>query len=129
MAGRKRRKKSKNLDLEFVPYETLQKMSLNKQVKFIIKKAKENKILIFDSRLKAEEEAKLISETMKHINKKFSGVEICSLKTESNDVLGKAKNAIFKVLTGKERGTSIIGPAKLIKKIKRNPQSISMLMK
>jgi hypothetical protein len=119
----------KKIDLEFVPFETLNRMSLEKQVKFIIKKAKQNKILIFDSKLSPEQEAKLITETMKHVSKRFSGVEICTLKTNPEDFLGKARNAIFKVLTGKERGTSIIGPAKIIKKIKRNPKSISMLMK
>lgn len=122
-------KKKKNIDLEFIPYETLRNMSLEKQVSFIIKKAKEDKILVFDSRLTPEEEAKLISETMKHISRSFSGIEICSLTSDAEDLIGKAKNAIFRVLTGKDRGTSIIGPAKIIKQIKRNPKSISMLMK
>jgi hypothetical protein len=118
------------IDLEFIPFEILKKMNLEEQAKFIIKKNKENKILIFDSQLTPQEEAKLISETMKHINKKFSGVEICSLHMDKSETwLDKAKSFVFKSLTGKMRGTSIIGPAKIIKQIKRDPESISILMK
>jgi hypothetical protein len=121
---------SSKVDLEFIPFEALKKMDLEQQVKFIIKKTKDNKILIFDSQLTAQEEAKLISETMKHIDKKFSGIEICSLHKDSTESLvDKAKSFIFKTLTGKMRGTSIVGPAKIIKQIKRDPESISILMK
>lgn len=129
-ARKKKSKKGKELSLEFVPFEKLRKMDKDEQVNFIIKKIKDDKILIFDSKLTPEEEAKLISETMKHINKKFSGIEICSLYSETNqNWFDKTKNTIFKVLTGKSRGASIIGPAKIIKEIKRDPESISMLMK
>ncbi|MDD2678300.1 MAG: DUF2073 domain-containing protein [Candidatus Nanoarchaeia archaeon] len=118
------------VDLEFIPFEILKNMDLSQQVKFIIKKTKEGKILIFDSQLNPKEEAKLISETMKHIDKKFSGIEICSLHSEKTGTLiEKAKSFIFKGLTGKMRGTSIVGPAKIIKQIKRDPESISISMK
>ncbi|MDD4353695.1 MAG: DUF2073 domain-containing protein [Candidatus Nanoarchaeia archaeon] len=118
------------VDLEFIPFEILRKMSLEEQVSFIIKKNKDNKILIFDSQLTPQEEAKLISETMKHIDKKFSGIEICSLYMDkTQNWVDKTKNFIFRTLTGKMRGTSIIGPAKIIKQIKRDPESISILMK
>ena len=124
------KKEKINIDLEFVPFETLRSMDIRKQVNYIIKKAKENKILIFDSKLTPEEEAKLISETMKHINRSFSGIEICSLYTETEKgIIDKVKDSFFKLMTGKSRGTSIIGPAKLIKEIKRDPESISILMK
>jgi hypothetical protein len=121
---------SSKVDLEFIPFEALKSMELEEQVKYIIKKAKDNKILIFDSQLTPTEEAKLISETMKHIDKKFSGIEICSLHMDLNNTwIDKFKSFVFKTLTGKMRGTSIIGPAKLIKQIKRDPESISILMK
>jgi len=124
------KKAKKKVDLEFIPFESLKNMTLQKQVKFIIEKTKDDKILIFDSKLTPEDEAKLISETMKHINKNFSGIEICSLYSEKDkDWIDKSKDVIFKLLTGKSRGTSIIGPAKIIKEIKRNPNSISMQMK
>ncbi|MBN1923769.1 MAG: DUF2073 domain-containing protein [Nanoarchaeota archaeon] len=124
------KKTKKDINIEFIPFETLRSMSLEKQVKYIIKKAKENKILVFDSKLTPEEEAKLISETMKHISKSFSGIEICSLYAEhETGIVDKVKDVFFKALTGKSRGTSIIGPAKVIKEIKRDPESISILMK
>ena len=73
----------KKIDLEFIPFESLRKMNLREQAKYIIKKLKNNKILIFDSKLTPQEEAKLISETMKHINNKFRGIEICSLYSDN----------------------------------------------
>lgn len=120
----------KKINIEFIPYEALRSMSLRAQVKYIIKKTKENKILVFDSQLTPKEEAKLISETMKNISSKFSGIEICSLYNKTNGgFIELIKDWMFKGLTGKVRGTSIIGPAKIIKQIKRDPDSISMLMK
>ncbi|VVB75739.1 Uncharacterised protein [Candidatus Tiddalikarchaeum anstoanum] len=117
------------VSLEFIPYEALRGLPLREQVKYIIAKTKENKILVFDSKLTAEEEAKLISETMKNIGPKFSGIEISSLSKEDKRLGEAIKDWIFKILTGKNRGTSIIGPAKIIKQIKRNPESISIAMK
>jgi hypothetical protein len=117
------------VSLEFIPYETLKNMDIRDQVKYIIEKTKENKILVFDSKLTAEEEAKLISETMKNISPKFSGIEISSLSREDKGGFELIKDWVFRTLTGKNRGTSIIGPAKIIKQIKRNPESISIAMK
>ena len=126
----KKHDKNKKINLEFIPFEHLQKMNLKEKVKYIIKKTQENKILIFDSKLTPQEEVKLISETMKHINNKFKGVEISSLyQNNDNGIMSKVKDILFKYLTGKNRGTSIIGPAKLIKEIKRDPEKISILMK
>ncbi len=126
-----RKKKKKHINVEFVTFEKINNMTQKEQVKFIIEKIKNKKILIFDSRLNPEEEAKLISETMKKINKKFTGIEICSLDGQfQNDNFGeRIKNFFFKILTGKNRGVSIIGPAKIIKNIKRNPDNITIQMK
>ena len=121
----------KNIDMEFITFEKLRGMTIKEQVRFIIKKVKDKKILIFDSRLNPEEEAKLISETMKKINKKFTGIEICSLNStkREEDWKEKLKNFFFKILTGKNRGVSIIGPANIIKNIKRDPDNIIIQMR
>lgn len=121
----------KNIDMEFITFEKLRGMTAKEQIRFIIKKVKDKKILIFDSRLNPEEEARLISETMKKINKKFTGIEICSLNStiREDDWKERLKNFFFKILTGKNRGVSIIGPANIIKNIKRDPDNIIIQMR
>lgn len=123
-----KKQNNKKIDLEFIPFENLQKMTMKEKVKYIIKKTQENKILIFDSKLTPQEEVELISETMKFINNKFKGVEIASLyQNDDAGIINKIKGTIFRYLTGKNRGTSIIGPAKIIREIKRDPDRKSVV--
>ncbi|MBN2251456.1 MAG: DUF2073 domain-containing protein [Candidatus Altiarchaeota archaeon] len=112
------------IELEFVSSEVLEEKTDEDKMKFILEKVKANKILVMEESLSSTEEAKLIEETMKTISEKFAGIEVSTLreKTESG-----IREKIIKLLGGKTGGLTVIGPSKLIKQIKKEPQRISVL--
>jgi hypothetical protein len=118
--------------IEFVPFERLMVMSPEQRVSLIVKHVKNNSIMITDGKLDVEEEAKLIETTMRQISKKFTGIEVASIETgdlRKNQPLNFMRDKISELISGKKRGITIVGPAKLVKKIKKKPDRISLLMK
>ena len=121
------------LSLDFIPTEQLNKITQEEQVNMIIKKIKDKKIIVINSKLNPKDEAILIKRTMENINKSFPGIEICSLSVnelnKNEKITVKIRESLINLLTGGKRGLTVIGPAKIIKKIKREPDHISLLTK
>ncbi|HDN83235.1 MAG TPA: DUF2073 domain-containing protein [Candidatus Altiarchaeales archaeon] len=109
------------LELEFLASDVLESMESEEKIKFILRKIKENKILVIDSQLSSFEESKLIEETMKNIDNKFTGIEISTL-SQSN--VSGLREKLIRILGGKKGGLTVIGPSKIVKKIKKDPRKI-----
>lgn len=82
-----------------------------------------------EGRLRKEEEADLIEITMEEITPSFKGIEISVIypEKEKQDTLQKIKGAFANLLLGDRQGLTIIGPATVVKKIKRNPDKIELI--
>jgi hypothetical protein len=131
------------LKMDFVSSTTLDEKTRDKRISFILSKVKDGTILVTDGVLKADEEMDLIKETMRRVDDGFPGIEVCSLKKQTKgvqSVLEKVTDQkerfqnILSGLAGREEsrtslrtGITLIGPAKYIKKIKKNPNSFSVL--
>ncbi len=111
-----------NLKIKFIPYE---KTTGNNFAK-ILKDLKKDTIILIDAKLSAEHEAELIKKTMEHISEKFAGIELSSIElvSEKGSTSGKIRDFFFKLTTGKTRGMTVIGPARIIRKIEKNPQEL-----
>ncbi len=115
------------LRIKFIPYEKLKKMEYSE----ILEEVKEGTIILVDAKLSPSEEADLIEETMKLISDKFSGIEVSSIElSELREMTGfdRFKNMIVDRILGKKRGMTIIGPAKIIRKIEKNPEELLLYM-
>lgn len=111
------------LRVKVLPYEKLGEDSLGE----ILKDVKENTIIMIDAKLSADQETYIIQETMKKISDKFSGIELSSLELsgkKGTSFVDSLKNKLVEALMGKKRGVTIIGPAKIVKKIERNPKNL-----
>lgn len=117
--------------IDFIPLETIGNLSTEELVELILGKVRHKRIVILNGKLRPEEESKLIEMTMQKVSKEFPGIEICSISSEEltkkEGILSKIKNAAIRILTGKNSGITVIGPAKIVKKIKREPDKISLL--
>jgi hypothetical protein len=116
-----------DLRIKLIPYEKL------KREKFpsLLEDLKEGTLILIDAKLTPEEESELIEETMKKVSEKFSGVEMSSLDlTTKEDMspLERLRMMLIERILGKKRGLTIIGPAKIIRKIKRNPEELLLYM-
>ena len=116
----------KNLRIKFVPYEKYKKGG----IKALMKDLRQETIVLIDAKLTAEEEAKIIEETMKRINSNsnaFIGIELSSIDFTNNknaNSLDWIKNVLIQTIIGKKRGMTIIGPAKIVRRIDKNPQEL-----
>jgi len=117
----------RKIKIKFMPYEVFRKRKLSQ----IFNELKDSTILLIDAKLSAQEEAKIIEETMKKVSGKFSGIELSSLEMHDGDMathFDKIKNILLETITGKKRGMTIMGPAKIVRKIEKDPEDLLLYM-
>ena len=117
-----------DLTLQFVPYADMESLDTDRRINKLLGIVKSKSIVLMEGRLKPEEETKLIEQTMKEINKQFKGIELCTLYPEDKnlDLFKKVKKNFTSFLLGDREGLTIIGPATVIKEIRRDPNKIQL---
>jgi hypothetical protein len=88
--------------------------------------------LLIQGRLRSEEEARLIGDTMAMIGhvKDFKGIELAVIEGGGDmSILDRMRSSLIKALSKGDLGAiTIIGPATIVKEIKRNPKKIELLL-
>lgn len=114
--------------LQIVPYGEIEGLSSVGRIRKLLNIAKDNKIVLLQGRLKKEEETELIKATMEEINREFKGIELAVVPPSASSLSGpqKFKNDVFNMLLGDRQGMTVIGPASVVKKIRRNPNKIEL---
>ena len=117
------------LTLQFVPYVEIDTLSSVKRIQKLLKIVKNNKVILLEGRLRSHEEAELIRKTMEEIDDKFKGIELSVVNPEGKDeaFFRKLKNKMLNMILGNRNGFTIIGPATVIKEIKKDPDKIQLL--
>jgi hypothetical protein len=116
------------LTLQFIPYTEIEELGSARRVKKLLDIAKENKIILLEGRLRKEEETDLIAITMEEIDKKFKGIELAVINPTSKEknFFRKVKSNVVNAMLGDRVGFTIIGPATVVKEIKKNPDKIEL---
>ncbi|MEM4230535.1 MAG: DUF2073 domain-containing protein [Candidatus Pacearchaeota archaeon] len=125
-------KKDKNLTLRFISYNEIKGLPSEKRIKIILDTVIENKIVILQGKLEPIEEASLIQSTMALIGriKGFRGVELATIQPEQEKaILDKIKTSIAHALLGQRDALTVIGPAAVVKEIRKNPSKIDLMLK
>lgn len=117
-----------SLTLQFIPFSEVNNLSSDKKINKLLKVAQDEKIILLEGKLKSGEKSELIRKTMEEINDKFKGIEIEELDVENKDkdFFQRLKNTFINFLLGSRRGLTIIGPASIIKEIKKDPDKIQL---
>ncbi|HSU72712.1 MAG TPA: DUF2073 domain-containing protein [Candidatus Binatia bacterium] len=111
--------------IQLLPYNEIKGLTSVGRIRKILNIAKENKIVMLQGRLQKEEEAELIKVTMEEINKEFRGIELAVVNPNNN---GGFVDSVASVLLGNRVGLTVIGPASVVKQIKKDPHKIELLM-
>ena len=118
------------LTLQFIPGYELKGMDIKKKIRKILGLVRKDRILVIEGRLTNDEEVLLIQRTMEEISRDFKGVEICSVDYRGNKTIQqRIRENIASWILGNNEGFSIIGPASIVREIKRNPDKIELLFK
>jgi len=124
--------KIKGFAIQFLPYSEIRNLNSNERIKKILGIVLGNNILILQGKLSAEEETRLIGDTMAMIEhvKGFKGIELAVILSNGTEgIVNRMRQNIVKVLSGGDLGAiTIIGPATIVKEIKKNPKKIELLL-
>ena len=122
----------KGLAIHFMPYSEIAREDTIGRIKKIMGLVLKQRIIILQGRIKPEEEAKLIENSMTLIGniQNFQGIEIAAI-SGTNDETGtfnKIRRNIAKILVGEQDAITIIGPASIVKEITRDPKKIELML-
>ena len=130
--GDKNLGKIKGFSIQFLPYSEIRDLNSHERIRRILNIVLGNNILFIQGRLKSEEEARLIGDTMAMIGhiKDFKGIELAVIGGNGEmSILDRMRSGLIKALSKGDLGAiTIIGPATIVKEIKRNPKKIELLL-
>lgn len=132
MAKKKSIGKIKGFSIQFLPYSEIRYLGSDERIRKILNIVLGNNILILQGKLKAEEETRLIGDTMAMIGhvKTFKGIELAVIGGNGEgSIFANIKKGLANALAGGDMGAvTIIGPATIVKEIKKNPKKIELML-
>lgn len=122
----------KGFSMRFLPFSEIRNLSSDERIKKVLNICLKNNIIILQGRLKPEEESRLIGDTMAMIGhvQDFKGIEL-AVVSENNKkgFWEKMRKRMVGMLSGGDLGAvTIIGPATIVKEIKRDPKKIELML-
>ena len=128
-----KKNKIKGLTLHFMPYSEIAKLDSVERIKKLLKIILDNKVVVLQGRLRPDEETRLIEDTMVMIGniKGFKGVELAVITPNSEDssFFDKMRFSLAKAISGQQNALTIIGPATIVKEMKKNPKKLEVMMR
>ena len=122
----------KGFSIQFLPYSEIKDLNSDERIRKILGIILGNNILMLQGRLTANEESRLIGDTMAMIGHvaNFRGIELAVITGSGNEgIFGKMKKGIANALAGGDfSAMTVIGPATIVKEIKRNPKKIELFL-
>ncbi|MBI5681510.1 MAG: DUF2073 domain-containing protein [Methanobacterium sp.] len=108
------------LKMDFLSSDALLSHSSIEKVSMIVDRVKGGDLVVIEGGLSPEEEAELIETTMREIDiENFVGIDIFTLE--------KDQKTFFGMSSKKTVGLTIIGPANVMKTVKKKSNFISMI--
>ena len=124
--------KIKGFSIQFMPHSEIRKDDSNERIRKILKIVLGNNILLLQGKLSPEEETRLIGDTMAMIGhvKNFRGIELAVISGNGDEgFFGRFRKGIANMISGGDlEAITIIGPATIVKEIKRNPKKIELFL-
>lgn len=124
--------KLKGVNLHIIPFSEIRDLSISDRIKKILKLVLDNRVLIIQGRLRPEEEIRLIEDTMAMVDhvRTFKGIELSVIEPDMGDqsFFMKVRKGIAKTLVGHHNALTIIGPASIVKEIKKDPKKLEVLL-
>lgn len=130
--GKKNLGKIKGFAIRFLPYSEIKELNSDERIRKILDIVLGNNILILQGKLLPIEETRLIGDTMAMVGhvKHFKGIELAVISGNNHEgFFAKIRKGLANALSGGDLSSiTIIGPATVVKEIKRNPKKIELLL-
>lgn len=118
------------MGVQVLSYEMMKNFSSDRRIRKILEIVKNKDIVMIEGKLTSDEETDLISKAMANVSGRFSGIEVAFLGGVTSKTFGeKFKNIILKLVAKDRFGITVVGPSKIIKEIKMDPNKLEILFK
>jgi len=108
------------LKMDFLSSSALESSTSMEKVSMIVDQVKKGDLVVIEGGLTPEEEAELIETTMREIDvENFMGIDIYTVEKDISSFFGFSRK--------KTVGMTIIGPANVMKEVKKKSNFISMI--
>ena len=133
MVKKTKEKEISKLTFQFIPYNEIKNLVSGERIKKLLNLVLDGKIILLQGRLAAEEETRLIEDTMVMIDhvQGFKGIELAVISDkEEEGFFNQFRTGLINILSKGDLGAvTIIGPASIVKEIKKNPKKIELMLK
>ncbi len=126
------KKIKRGFTLHFVPFSEVARLEGIERIKKLLKIILDNKVVILQGRLRPEEETRLIEDTMIMIDnvKGFKGVELAVISGNNyKSFFDKLRFGLARAISGQQDAITIIGPASIVKEMKKDPTKLEVMMR
>lgn len=118
------------VNVQVLSYDLMKNLTSLAKVKKILEIVKKGDVVMLEGRLMPEEETALISSALESVSGKFSGIEIAYLDSKKpSSFLDRFRDRIIKLLAKDRIGITVVGPSKIVKDIKMNPDKLEILFR
>lgn len=122
-----------SLTLQFIPYTEIERLGTVERIKKLLKTVLQNKIVLLQGKLTPDEETRLIEDTMALVGsiKGFKGIELAVLSPNVNEmpIAARMRRRFARMLIGEQDAVTVIGPASIVKEIKKDPSKMQLFFK
>ena len=116
------------MGVQVLSYDLVKGLHFEQKISKVLEIVKKGDVVLLEGRLSPDEELTLTSKALESVSGKFSGIEIAYLKSSnSKTFFGSFKETLIKLLAKDRFGITVIGPSKIIKEIKMDPQRLEIL--
>jgi len=121
------------LTIQFITYSQIKDLNSTARIKKLLEIILNNKVIILQGKLMPEEETRLIEDTLVLVGKVkgFKGIELAVISPNPNEqtIMNKIKYGIANALVGNTDSLTVIGPASVVKDMKKDPKKLEVMMK
>ncbi|MFW6282927.1 MAG: OapB/ArvB family protein [Minisyncoccales bacterium] len=135
MASKKRGGKKigniRGLSIQFIPFSEIRNLNSDERIRKILDIVLGNNIIILQGKLRPEEESRLIGDTMAMIGhvQDFKGIELAVIAENGEGIMNRLRTNLVNIITRGDTGAiTIIGPASIVREIKRDPKKIELFL-
>lgn len=122
-----------SLTLQFIPYAEIERLGTVERIKKLLRTVLQNKIVLLQGKLTPDEETRLIEDTMALVGsvKGFKGIELAVLSPNVNEmpIAARMRRRFARMLIGEQDAVTVIGPASIVKEIKKDPSKMQLFFK
>ncbi|MDA3855463.1 MAG: DUF2073 domain-containing protein [Candidatus Woesearchaeota archaeon] len=116
--------------VQVLSYELIKNWSRAEKLEKILIIVKGGDVVMLEGKLAPEDETELISRALANVSGRFTGIEVAFLNSSrSTTILGRVKDTLINVLAKDRIGITVVGPSKIIKEIKMDPNKLEILFK